>query len=143
MGFGEGIRDAIKGKSREISDVLSEKYRERVGAELLEREEKLKAREAEIAQRARQLDAREKQLLQRETQLRRHFHLRKAYVFVPILLAIAAAVAFSVIQWKKAGAPTSGPLSAPAQVGQPASLTDGSRLAMTSAWVQGSDADLT
>jgi hypothetical protein len=116
MGFGEGIRDAIKGKSREISDVLSEKYRERIGAELLEREEKLKAREAEIAQRAQQLDAREKQLRERETQLRRHFHVRKAYVLVPVLLAIAAVIAVAAMRWKSAATPASGAVSAPAQV---------------------------
>jgi ABC-type transport system involved in cytochrome bd biosynthesis fused ATPase/permease subunit len=116
MAFGDGLRQAIQGKSKEISDVLSEKYRERVGAELLGREEKLKAREAEIAQRAQQLDAREKQLRERETQLRRHFHIRKAYVLVPVLLAIAAAIAVAAMHWKNAATPASGAVSAPAQV---------------------------
>ncbi len=90
MAFGEGFRDAIKGKSKEISDTLSEKYRERIGKELDEREQKLRAREQEFQERDRKLDARQSELVQREKELHRYFLVPKVYVLVLLVLLLVA-----------------------------------------------------
>ncbi len=100
MAFGDGLRDAIKEKSKEISDTLTDKYRERIGKELADREQKLNVREAEYAERNRQLNARELELVSREQELRRSFHVPKMHVFGILLLLLAAMGVLVAMQFR-------------------------------------------
>lgn len=103
MAFGDRMRDAIRGKTKDISDTLSEKYRARVGEELTQREDRVRAREAELILRAKKLDEREAVIGKREKELGRYFLVRRAYVIGPLLLVVLAAIATSVFLLRSAG----------------------------------------
>jgi hypothetical protein len=126
MAFGEGIRDAIKEKSKKISDTLSEKYRERIGMELAEREQKLSVRETEYVERVRHLDALENELVQREKELHRNFLVPKVYVFVPLLLVVAAAGVFTAMHLQTPAVGPAGTTAAPGHVESQSVPSEGS-----------------
>jgi hypothetical protein len=86
------LREGIQQKSRDVSESLTERRRQRIGEDLAQEEERLKALAA-------QLQRREKAVAEREARLDRVYLLPKWYVRIPVGLAIVAAVAWAAYRF--------------------------------------------
>ena len=77
MGLGDKLIEALGGRSREISEKISQKYRDHVGEELSKKQEGLDALKADLA-------AREKAIAEREARIGKFYLIPKRYIDVPI-----------------------------------------------------------
>jgi len=70
MGIGDKLIEAVGGRSREISEKISQKYRDHVGEELSKKHEELDALKADLA-------AREKAIAEREARIGKFYLIPK------------------------------------------------------------------
>ena len=82
MSFGDKIIDSVSQKSRDLSEKVSQKYREHVGDELVKKEEVLRKKEAD-------LDLREKEISERERKLKKYYLLPRLYIQAPLMVVFA------------------------------------------------------
>lgn len=87
MGISDRFIGAVGEKSREVSDKLTQKYRDRIGEELSKKKSELDTVAAELA-------AREKAIAEREEKIGNYYFIPKSYIAVPAALILIIALYF-------------------------------------------------
>ncbi len=87
MGISDKLIEAVGHKSKEISEKISQKYRDHVGEELSKMREELDALKANLAER-------EKAIAQREENIINFYLIPKLYIHVPIAAILLIALYF-------------------------------------------------
>jgi hypothetical protein len=87
MGIGDKLIGAVGDKSREISEKLSQKYRDHVGEELSKKQTQLDAMKENLAER-------EKAIAEREVNIRKFYLIPKRYIDIPIAGVFLVALYF-------------------------------------------------